>query len=149
MRCASLLLIDLDHFKSVNDNHGHTEGDQVLRRVVTTCQRYLHPYDVFGRLGGEEFGILLPECTAELAIERTEQIRAAICTSHEKNDDIPISASLGIASTAHHGYDLRQLLMAADEALYRAKRDGRNRVIIHIQAMTQPMPSKAAGSSTK
>lgn len=149
MRCATLLLIDLDHFKSVNDNHGHTEGDQVLRRVVTTCQRYLHSYDIFGRLGGEEFGILLPECTAELAIERAERIRVAIFTSHERNDDIPISASVGIASTTHHGHDLRQLLMAADEALYRAKRDGRNRVVINLQAMAQPAPAKAEGSSTR
>lgn len=133
MRCASLLLIDLDHFKAINDTHGHIVGDQVLRRTVAVCQRYLRSSDVFGRLGGEEFGILLNECTAEDAIERAEQIRRAIyAASADEIRDIPISASLGIASTAHHGHDLRRLLAAADEALYRAKRDGRNRVVINI-----------------
>jgi diguanylate cyclase (GGDEF)-like protein len=133
MRCASLLLIDLDHFKTINDTHGHIAGDQVLRHAVAVCQRYLHSTDLFGRLGGEEFGILLADCSAEDAIERAEQIRRAI---HESADDetphVSISASLGIASTAHHGHDLRRLLVAADEALYRAKRDGRNRVVINI-----------------
>ncbi|GFZ97007.1 GGDEF domain-containing protein [Dyella caseinilytica] len=133
MRCASLVLIDLDHFKSINDNHGHIVGDHVLKRVVHVCQRYLNSNDIFGRLGGEEFGILLLECTAEDAIERAEQIRRAIyAASSDENPDIPVSASLGIASTAHHGHDLRRLLVAADEALYRAKRDGRNRVVINI-----------------
>jgi diguanylate cyclase (GGDEF)-like protein len=135
MRCASLILIDLDHFKVINDTHGHTVGDNVLRRAVTICQRYLHSDDVFGRLGGEEFGILLPECSAEQAIERAEQIRLAINTTPgEDTGDISISASLGIASTTHHGHDLRNLLIAADEALYRAKRDGRNRVVINISS---------------
>lgn len=137
MRCASLLLIDLDHFKVINDTHGHNTGDQVLRRAVDICRAHLHSADVFGRLGGEEFGILLPECTAELAIERAEQIRLAICADpDEESDDIPVSASLGIASTAHHGHALRSLLIAADEALYRAKRDGRNRVVINISTVT-------------
>jgi diguanylate cyclase (GGDEF)-like protein len=144
-RCASLILIDLDHFKIINDTHGHTVGDNVLRRAVTICQRYLQSNDVFGRLGGEEFGILLPECTAEQAIERAEQMRLAISApSSDETVDIPISASLGIASTVHHGHDLRSLLIAADEALYRAKRDGRNRVVINISSYspTDPDPVK-------
>jgi diguanylate cyclase (GGDEF)-like protein len=133
MRCASLVLIDLDHFKSINDTHGHIAGDQVLRRAVSVCQHHLHSTDLFGRLGGEEFGILLADCSAEDAIERAEQIRRAIHASSEGETlDVTISASLGIASTAHHGHDLRRLLVAADEALYRAKRDGRNRVVINI-----------------
>lgn len=132
-RCASLVLIDLDHFKSINDTHGHVVGDQVLRRAVAICQRYLRSSDVFGRLGGEEFGILLPGCTPEQAIERSEQIRIAInATADDETQDISISASLGIASTSYHGHDLRQLLVAADEALYRAKRNGRNRVVINM-----------------
>ncbi|MBE1159850.1 GGDEF domain-containing protein [Dyella acidiphila] len=143
-RCASLLLIDLDHFKAINDTHGHIVGDQVLRRTVAVCQRYLRSGDVFGRLGGEEFGILLPDCSAETAIERAEQIRRAIYSaSADESQDIPISASLGIASSAHHGHDLRDLLAAADEALYRAKRDGRNRVVINISgygATSAPTP---------
>jgi diguanylate cyclase (GGDEF)-like protein len=133
MRYASLILIDLDHFKAINDTHGHTVGDHVLLRAVTTCQHYLQSRDVFGRLGGEEFAIFLPECSAEYAIERAEQIRLTInATPVDDKRHIRISASLGIASTTHHGHDLRMLLIAADEALYRAKRDGRNRVVINI-----------------
>lgn len=133
MHYASLILIDLDHFKTINDTHGHIVGDHVLQHVVDICQRHLHSHDVFGRLGGEEFGILLPECNAEKAIERAEQLRIAVHTTPlDESARISISASLGIASTTHHGHDLRQLLAAADEALYRAKRDGRNRVVINI-----------------
>jgi diguanylate cyclase (GGDEF)-like protein len=92
---------------------------------------------VFGRLGGEEFGVLMPECALQDALERAEQMRRAICTvPGGESQDIPISASLGMASTEHHGYTLHHLLMAADEALYRAKRDGRNRVVINITSGT-------------
>ncbi|MFK2873087.1 tetratricopeptide repeat-containing diguanylate cyclase [Dyella lipolytica] len=131
MRGACLILIDMDHFKLINDTHGHTVGDQVLRRAVTMCQRYLRSCDVFGRLGGEEFGILLPECTPTQALYRAEQIRAAIhATTEDEPQDIPISASFGIASADHYGYELRKLLIAADDALYSAKREGRNRVVM-------------------
>jgi diguanylate cyclase (GGDEF)-like protein len=144
VRCASLILIDLDHFKSVNDTHGHIVGDQVLRRAVSVCQRYLHSCDVFGRLGGEEFGILLPECSAENAIERAEQLRIAIHTTpSDEAGHLTISASLGIASTTHHGHELRRLLAAADEALYRAKRDGRNRVVINLSSQSTTGTSAA------
>jgi diguanylate cyclase (GGDEF)-like protein len=131
-RNASLVLIDLDHFKLINDTYGHEVGDQVLKRAVGICQRYLRSSDVFGRLGGEEFGILLPECDHEQARERAEQLRIAI---HAKpvgdSHDVTISASFGIACTVHHGYELRRLLLAADAALYRAKREGRNRVVVN------------------
>lgn len=131
-RNASLVLIDLDHFKSINDTYGHEVGDQVLKRAVAVCQRYLHSGDVFGRLGGEEFGILLPECDHDQARGRAEQLRAAIYAEPVGDlRDITVSASFGIASTVHHGYELRKLLLAADEALYRAKRDGRNRVVVN------------------
>lgn len=131
MRSCCLILIDMDHFKLVNDTHGHIVGDHVLKRAVTVCQHHLRSCDVFGRLGGEEFGILLPECTISHAVDRAEQIRSAInATPGDGSRDITISASFGIASTDHHGYDLRQLLIAADDALYRAKRDGRNRVVV-------------------
>lgn len=147
-RNASLVLIDLDHFKSVNDTYGHEVGDQVLRRAVAICQHYLHSSDVFGRLGGEEFGILLPECDQERARTRAEKLRAAIHAEPAgESNDITISASFGIASTVHHGYELRKLLLAADEALYRAKRDGRNRVVVNdIPAADDP--SASVGSPT-
>jgi diguanylate cyclase (GGDEF)-like protein len=131
-RDACMLLIDLDHFKAVNDTHGHEVGDRVLLRAVEACQTHLRSTDVFGRLGGEEFGILLPDCILEHAYRRAEQIRVAIATA-ATGDNAPgvlISASFGVAVTARSGYELRRLLIHADEALYRAKREGRNRVVI-------------------
>ena len=129
-RGACLVLIDLDHFKAINDNHGHAVGDRVLKRAVAACESRLRSTDIFGRLGGEEFGILLPECSLEQAVARAEQIRQAIATASadENVTSVAISASFGVAGAVHSGYELRQLLIHADEALYRAKREGRNRV---------------------
>jgi diguanylate cyclase (GGDEF)-like protein len=131
-RQACLVLIDLDHFKVVNDTHGHAVGDRVLRRAVAACQEHLRSTDIFGRLGGEEFGIVLPECTLDQALGRAEQIRLAIATAASGEDApaVPISASFGVASTVRSGYELRQLLIDADDGLYRAKREGRNRVSV-------------------
>lgn len=129
-RGASLLLIDLDHFKLINDTYGHAMGDQVLRRAVQACQEYVRSTDVFGRLGGEEFGVLLSECSREAGIERAEAIRRAVAgLSDQEEPGIPVSASFGVAFTAESGHELRQLLMDADHALYRAKRAGRNCVV--------------------
>lgn len=131
-RDACLVLIDLDHFKAVNDTHGHAVGDRVLQRAVEACKGCLRSTDIFGRLGGEEFGILLPECTLAQALVVAEQIRLTISTASAGEDapGVPISASFGITSVAHSGYELRQLLIHADEALYRAKREGRNRISV-------------------
>ncbi|WP_229792727.1 GGDEF domain-containing protein [Rhodanobacter panaciterrae] len=128
---ACLVSIDLDHFKQVNDTHGHAMGDAVLRRTVAVCQQQLRPADLFGRLGGEEFGILLHECSREQGMDIANRIRIAIGASPmEKDGDvISISASVGLASTDTSGYQLQRLCMEADAALYRAKRAGRNRVI--------------------
>ncbi len=130
LRDACLVLIDLDHFKAVNDTHGHAVGDRVLKRAVAACQAHLRSTDVFGRLGGEEFGIILPECALDQVLARVEQMRMAIATvsAGEEVPDIPISASFGVASVTNSGYELRQLMIDADDALYRAKREGRNRV---------------------
>ncbi|RDD83718.1 GGDEF domain-containing protein [Dyella tabacisoli] len=130
-RCASLILIDLDHFKLVNDTHGHAVGDQVLKRAVVACQKHLHARDVFGRLGGEEFGILIPHCEPEQASDRAEQIRIAIASTPLSEDmhGVMISASFGVASTDSGNYEFLRLLADADHALYRAKRNGRNCVV--------------------
>ncbi|GAA0889110.1 GGDEF domain-containing protein [Rhodanobacter soli] len=129
-RDVCLVLIDLDHFKLVNDTHGHAVGDRVLRRAVDACQAHLRSTDVFGRLGGEEFGMLLPECTLDNVLVRVEQMRAAIAAVSGAKDapGIPISASFGVANAADSDYELRQLMIDADRALYRAKHEGRNRV---------------------
>lgn len=145
LRGACLVLIDLDHFKNINDTHGHIAGDNALKRVVEICQQHLYSCDVFGRIGGEEFGILLPECTLIQALERAERIRLTIQATADGDDErIPLTASFGIASAAHYNYNLRRLLIAADDALYRAKRNGRNRVVVNMNEQA-PSPSPANG----
>lgn len=130
-RNACLVLIDLDHFKVVNDTFGHSTGDRVLKRAVEACQAHLRSTDIFGRLGGEEFGILLPECTLEQVVGRVEQLRVAIASVAEQDAlDVSVSGSFGVSATEHSGYDLRELLIHADDALYQAKNTGRNRVVV-------------------
>ncbi|AND68888.1 diguanylate cyclase [Dyella thiooxydans] len=128
---ASLLWMDLDHFKQINDTHGHAAGDAVLRHIVAVCNDHLRPGDLFGRLGGEEFGILLLECERDHAIAIADRIRLAIEGNPLEHEGmmLKVSASVGIASTYNAGHALQRLCRQADAALYRAKRDGRNRVI--------------------
>jgi diguanylate cyclase (GGDEF)-like protein len=147
-RHACVVLIDLDHFKVVNDTHGHAVGDRVLKRAVEACERHLRSTDIFGRLGGEEFGIVLPECTLDQALNRAEQIRVAIATTAIGDDTngVLISASFGVATIARSGYELRQLLIHADDGLYLAKREGRNRVCVCYDA--QPR-QRVAGVATE
>ncbi|MGB5851993.1 MAG: diguanylate cyclase [Rhodanobacter sp.] len=142
-RDACLVLLDLDHFKQVNDNHGHAVGDRVLRRAVEACQKHLRSTDLFGRLGGEEFGMLLPECGLEQVLQRVEQMRLAVAQvpAGEAGSGVVVSASFGVASAASSGYELRQLMTDADDALYRAKREGRNRVSL---ASCRPVPPSHA-----
>jgi diguanylate cyclase (GGDEF)-like protein len=128
---ACLISIDLDHFKQINDTHGHAMGDAALKHAVAICHQHLRPGDVFGRLGGEEFGILLHECSSDHGVDIANRIRIALGASPMESDGgfISISASVGLASTDTSGYALPKLCMEADAALYRAKRAGRNRVI--------------------
>lgn len=128
---ACLVSIDLDHFKHVNDTHGHAVGDAVLRRTVAVCQQQLRGTDLFGRLGGEEFGIVMVDCTAAQGVAIADRIRVALEASPVAEDDhvVTFSASVGLACTYTAGYELSRLCREADAALYRAKRAGRNRVI--------------------
>ncbi len=123
-----LIVIDLDNFKTINDSYGHAVGDQVLKRAVAICARHMRSVDVFGRLGGEEFGVLLADCAPDQAALRAEELRAAIAGLGDDDIKCPVSASFGVAASRLSGYDLKQLLIEADAALYRAKRQGRNRV---------------------
>jgi len=133
---ACLVSIDLDHFKQVNDTHGHAMGDAVLKHAVAVCQHLLRPADLFGRLGGEEFGILLRDCSRKQGMEIANRIRLAIGATRTEKDGtvISISASVGLASTDTSGYELQRLCKEADAALYRAKRAGRNRVIADTES---------------
>jgi diguanylate cyclase (GGDEF)-like protein len=128
-----VILCDLDHFKTINDKHGHATGDHVLRQAVQACRAHLRVSDLFGRFGGEEFCILLPGCSLADARLRCEQLRAAIATIavDPANTSSTVSASFGVAASTSSGYELRQLLAHADAALYRAKYAGRNCVVLY------------------
>jgi diguanylate cyclase (GGDEF)-like protein len=126
-----IVLCDLDHFKTINDSHGHAAGDYVLKRAVSECRAHLRQTDIFGRFGGEEFGILFPACEPRDAWQLSEQLRVAIASITIDGEESKVTASFGIATTGSSGYELRQLLAHADAALYAAKHSGRNRVVIH------------------
>jgi diguanylate cyclase (GGDEF)-like protein len=130
---ACIILCDLDHFKAINDKHGHAAGDQVLKQTVSECQVFMRPSDLFGRFGGEEFSFLMAGCGPEDARLRAEQLRLTIAglSYNNANNGTRVSASFGVASTVASGYDLRLLLAHADSALYAAKRAGRNRVAVY------------------
>lgn len=125
---GTLLVVDADNFKTVNDRFGHEAGDDALKLMVHAIKANIRAGDLVGRLGGEEFGVLLPECGLETARERAEELRAAIAAFAQAGVEVTVSASFGVASTRTSGHDLRQMLIHADSALYHAKRGGRNRV---------------------
>ncbi|KAF1009098.1 MAG: putative diguanylate cyclase DgcT [Luteibacter sp.] len=131
-RGACLILFDLDHFKNVNDTYGHAVGDETLKRAVDVCRRALHACDVFGRLGGEEFAVLLSDCSPAQARARAEQLRLSIAATSATQSlpHLHVTASFGVGSTLQCGFELHRLLVVADAALYRAKRAGRNCVMV-------------------
>lgn len=122
----SIILIDLDHFKRINDTHGHPAGDLVLRSASTIFQQMVRNYDWVGRYGGEEFLLILPGSSYTTACMRAESIRLALEAAHISDgvERIKLTASFGVASGYGVGHE--ELIQAADQALYRAKRKGRN-----------------------
>lgn len=148
-RGACLILFDLDHFKNVNDTWGHSVGDEVLKRAVDVCRRALHACDVFGRLGGEEFAVLLPDCSPAQARARAEQLRLSIAATSAtpSRPELVVTASFGVASTLQCGFELHRLLVVADGALYRAKRSGRNCVFMGDSGDIPDSPYPVAASS--
>lgn len=124
------LMLDIDHFKNVNDTKGHPGGDEVLRQLVCRIQKSVRPYDIVGRYGGEEFLLLLPDTAFKEGVVVAERIRTDINreTFSVCGDDMCISASLGIASLDEKDQNLDDLLKRADEGLYKAKHAGRDRV---------------------
>ncbi len=128
---ASLLMLDIDHFKSFNDVHGHAGGDLVLAEFGKLLQDLSRPEDIACRYGGEEFTLILPETTLQVAQERAETIRQAVESLRVKHQGTmlpPITVSIGVASYPDDGRTPEAVLRAADDALYRAKHAGRNRV---------------------
>jgi diguanylate cyclase (GGDEF)-like protein/PAS domain S-box-containing protein len=133
-RPLSVVLIDLDHFKRINDTHGHPVGDTVIKAVVRACLGSLRTIDRMGRLGGEEFVALLPETTREGAAIVAERLRAAIAETQieiEGGATLATTASIGVATISEgDATRIEALIARADRALYAAKRAGRNRVIM-------------------
>ena len=133
---GALLLVDIDHFKRVNDHYGHLAGDHVLRHIVGVLRQRLRASDVLGRYGGEEFMVLLPSTDLHGAAQLAEQLRQAVQAApcEWQGQRIPFTVSIGVAASADTPADPSRtseaLLQAADQALYRAKDDGRNRVAL-------------------
>lgn len=132
---VAFVLLDLDHFKDVNDCHGHHAGDVALRTFAQEVRQRLRGSDVVGRWGGEEFGLVLPATDAAGALRLVEQIREAVAQLSLDDDDgrvFGLTVSAGIAVAPPDGsLNAEQLFTQADRALYRAKADGRNRVEVH------------------
>ncbi len=127
----SCIVLDVDHFKRVNDTHGHAAGDEVLKAVASVCQSNLRASDVFGRLGGEEFAIMLPHVDAQGALAAAEKLRAAIAaqTIHGDFGQLAVTASFGTSPLSIKSRDSGTLLAQADAAMYLAKAAGRNRCV--------------------
>jgi len=136
----SVLALDLDFFKTINDTHGHPFGDEVLRAFTNTCQQCLRKTDLMARLGGEEFVVLLPETTEYLAANVGEKLRAAIAeiklTSPE-NVEVSFTCSIGVTTGTMQDENVAMMLHRADEALYDAKKFGRNKVCIYKRMATE------------
>ena len=131
---VSVLMTDLDRFKSINDTHGHLAGDAVLREAARRLKSAARRYDSVGRYGGEEFLVVLPGCDASDAALQAERMREAIGATPflASSQPISVTVSLGVACVSHCAPEA--LVREADDALYEAKAQGRNRVVVHSAA---------------
>jgi len=142
---VGIVMADLDHFKKINDAHGHLAGDAVLREAASRMRSAVRAYDHIGRYGGEEFLVVLPGCGEQGALQQAERLRVCVSESPIATPEAPFQAtlSLGVACM-EPGQNQTGLLQAADEALYRAKRNGRDR--IEAATFSTSTSSKSTGS---
>ena len=135
----AVMMIDVDHFKSINDRYGHAIGDEVLKRLAKVAQKTIRTDDYFARYGGEEFCVLLPSTAEKEAWIMADRLRQLFSAEEmESNGEVLKSTiSIGVADSAQLGVDLVPLIAAADQAMYRAKQAGRNRVVMYSQRMGQ------------
>ncbi|MFZ5657446.1 MAG: GGDEF domain-containing protein [Pseudomonadota bacterium] len=142
-RPVSVLLFDLDYFKQINDQCGHSSGDWVLREVARVGRQHCREGDLYGRIGGEEFAMALVDCDVDAALRIAERCRLSIegiDATTGTGCPLPVAASIGVVSTSVSGYDYEMLIAHADAAMYRSKVAGRNRVTLY-----QPPPVPEAG----
>ena len=133
-------MLDLDHFKAINDRHGHAAGDRALKHTAAALKAELREVDAIGRFGGEEFLVLMPGATVETALPVAERLRAALVTDAPRLEGatLLLSASFGIAQWREPEEDTSRLLLRADAALYRAKLRGRDCVVVEASE-TEPL----------
>ncbi|MBI5518176.1 MAG: GGDEF domain-containing protein [Deltaproteobacteria bacterium] len=129
-RPLSLLMVDIDHFKKVNDRYGHLAGDAVLRQLAVLLKNNLRRDDMVARYGGEEFGVILPEIDRAGAVVTADKLRRLVAIQQFQYDgvDIPLTVSVGVATRGPRDTDAQELVRRADELLYDAKTQGRNKV---------------------
>ena len=133
-RKLSLVIIDIDHFKKINDTYGHPTGDQVLKHVVKDLSESMRPYDIVCRYGGEEFSAILRDVDSQTAFTISERIRMKIESNPYQNGEstIPITVSMGVSSYPEEDINTKPALIeSADKALYQAKQGGRNKTVIY------------------
>lgn len=143
----SVMMMDIDHFKSVNDTHGHSAGDAVLREFAGRVQRCIRGMDLAARHGGEEFVVVMPDTDLDLASGVAERLREMVAESamHDRDSqtDIPVTVSIGVAGILGPTGTSDELLRSADEALYEAKHKGRNRVMV-ARPVSQDVQAQAS-----
>jgi len=140
----ALVMLDIDHFKAINDVHGHQMGDEVLRRMGALLLTHSRREDIPCRIGGEEFVLVLPGMATRQALQRAELIREAFGASDASPGEDPAgrraTVSIGVAMFPEHGHDMEALMRSADAAMYAVKRAGRNGVRLHDQARLASSP---------
>lgn len=143
----TLIMFDLDHFKRINDHYGHATGDWVLRQVAAACKPLVGRNGIFGRIGGEEFAVILAGAGIEAGRELALQLRTRIAAidARENGASFDISASFGVSATAFSGYSLDRLMAQADEMMYASKQDGRNRVSVRGDVSVDGAPAPVVG----
>lgn len=138
----SVVLLDIDRFKSINDNYGHDGGDIVLKHLSEVLKQNLRKRDILGRWGGEEFIVILPDTPIDRALIVAERLRKSVESNPAANGLIQHTISLGVATFMQHGKTMEKLIKNVDTALYQAKKTGRNKVIKAIEIEVNPNPDR-------
>lgn len=140
---GAVLVADLDHFKRLNDTHGHDAGDRALRLYSQVLRQTLRPTDLVARFGGEEFVCVLPGVDAQTAANVADRVREALAQAVDRSGGPAFTSSFGVAGFPHHGATLEELVQVGDQALYEAKKNGRDRVEVAGSA-PRPVPDTSA-----